>query len=505
MVTDKGAWTYAELVRRAEDLAANLQRDHANLQLRFAIDSADADVVVPALAAAALVGAEACVFPPDGPETAAELLSRFGQHVVVRRGGESWAEVSAGSLEIAAGAEGLDKLDQRGSGEIAAGTARPHLVLTTGTTGQPRGVRHDWSRLLRATERVQPAEDERWLLAYGLHQFAGLQVLLHVFAAGATLVAPTQRRPREGLVAMREHDVTHASATPTYWRFLLAELRSVGGPVPALRQITLGGEAAPGPVLEQIRRRFPTANLSHIYAASEFGATSSTKDGLPGLPADVLARGDEADIAMKIVDGELWVRSRVGMLGYHGEEPVAADEWRATGDLVELQGDRILFKGRVSEIINVGGVKVHPLPIEEAVAAVPGVQVARVFGRPNAMTGAIVAVEVVTASGADPDAVKAAVRAACADLPAAARPRSVKVVDEVDVAGERSSGGAHESGRRRHRRQPRSGGRDRRVLPRVGRSRGHLRTQHHSRGRSVVGRSCVGGEGDLRARRPGEA
>ena len=48
------------------------------------------------------------------------------------------------------------------------------------------------------------------------------------------------------------------------------------------------------------------------------------------------------------------------MLGYYGEEPVDADAWRPTGDLVEIVGDRIEFRGRVSEIINVGGVKVHP-------------------------------------------------------------------------------------------------------------------------------------------------
>ena len=63
-----------------------------------------------------------------------------------------------------------------------------------------------------------------------------------------------------------------------------------------------------------------------------------------------------------------------------------------------------MFRGRTSEVINVGGVKVHPLPIEERVGAVPGVDMARVYGRPNAMTGAIVAVEVVAAPGADTDA-----------------------------------------------------------------------------------------------------
>jgi acyl-CoA synthetase (AMP-forming)/AMP-acid ligase II len=172
-----------------------------------------------------------------------------------------------------------------------------------------------------------------------------------------------------------------------------------------------------------------------VYAASEVGSTGSVRDGRSGLHLSVLERGDDADVAMKIVDGELWVRSRIGMLGYYGEDPVDPDAWRPTGDLVEIVGDRIEFRGRTTEVINVGGVKVHPLPIEDLVEAVPGVQIARVFGRPNKMTGAIVAVEAVTAPGADPDAVTAAIREACADLPAAARPRSIRIVDELATLG----------------------------------------------------------------------
>ena len=162
------------------------------------------------------------------------------------------------------------------------------------------------------------------MLAYGPHQFAGLQILLHVFAAGATLVAPAPRRPREGLRAIRELGVTHASATPTFWRFLIAEMRADGGAVPRLDQITLGGEAIPAPLLEELRRTFPDARLSQVYAASEFGSTGSTRDGRSGLAVDVLDQGDDADVAMKIVDGELWIRSRAGMLGYYGEPPIDA-------------------------------------------------------------------------------------------------------------------------------------------------------------------------------------
>ncbi|KQX73905.1 class I adenylate-forming enzyme family protein [Aeromicrobium sp. Root472D3] len=425
VVTHTVSRSYGELLADARRVAAALTREGVG---RLAVVDHEAPFVVPLLAGAALAGVEVTQYPPVEPDEVRDLLARLGHDVLVT----DRADLSGLGARVLATHE-LLATDPAPSGPLPVD--RPHLVLTTGTTGAPRGVRHDWSRLVRGTSRVAPAPGQRWLLAYGLHQFAGLQVLLHVLAAGATLVAPAPRRPREGLAAMRELGVTHASATPTYWRFLVAEMRSDGGPVPALRQVTLGGEAVPGPLLDVVRSTFAGASVSQVYAASEFGSTGSMRDGRPGLSVDVLDRGDDADVDMRVVDGELWIRSRTGMLGYHGEPPVDADGWRATGDLVEVDGDRVLFRGRTSEIINVGGVKVHPLPIEERVAAVPGVDMARVHGRPNAMTGAIVALEVVPSRGVDLEALRSDLRSACADLPAAARPRSIRFVDTVDTTG----------------------------------------------------------------------
>jgi acyl-CoA synthetase (AMP-forming)/AMP-acid ligase II len=426
IVTDDAATGYGELVDRADRIAAVLRARGVH---RFAVLDHDATTVAALLAGASLAGAEACQYPPiDDVDEIVALATRFDHATIVTR-----------RTDLPDGLEALHPDAFTGPAERDAEPPgqRPLLVLTTGTTGTPRGVRHDWGRLLRSTRRIEPAPDERWLLAYGLHQFAGLQMLLHVFAAGATLVAPAPRRPREGLAAMRTHGVDCASATPTYWRFLLAELRADGGPVPELKQITLGGEAVPAAVLADLAATFPQAKLSQVYAASEFGSSGSVRDGRNGLSLDILSRGEDADVAMKIVDGELWVRSRIGMLGYYGAEPVDPDGWRPTGDLVEVVGDRILFRGRTSEVINVGGVKVHPLPIEERIGAVAGVDVARVYGRPNPLTGAIVAVEVVAAPDADRTAIESGIRAACADLPPASRPRSIKFVDSVSMAGDK--------------------------------------------------------------------
>ncbi|MDT4906692.1 MAG: hypothetical protein QOH52_4708 [Pseudonocardiales bacterium] len=425
IITDDRTIDYPALLAQAEGVAASLQARGID---RFGVLDHDAIDVVVLLAAASLVGAEMCLYPPleSGDEVVA-LAARVDHHVVVTN-----QELSADGVDLVLVSE-LDR--PRHSTPAEPPAVRPLLVFTTGTTGEPRAARHDWWRLLRPYAATAPAPAERWLLAYGLHQFGGLQLVLHVMASAATLVAPVPRRPREGLAAMRRHDVDHASATPTFWRWVLAELRRDGGPVPELRQVTLGGEAVPSRLHTDLETTFPEARISQVYAANEAGSMRSIRDGRNGLPLSALHERPDAAVALKIVDGELWVRSRTGMLGYHGEAGIEPDSWRATGDLVEVVGDRVLFRGRSTEIINVGGVKVHPLPIEERVSAVPGVEFVRVFGRPSPLAGAIVAIEIVPRDGADTDEIDAAVREACADLPAAAQPRSIRFVAEIATTG----------------------------------------------------------------------
>lgn len=429
IITNDRTIDYPQLVELADRIANDLRRRKI---IRFGIVDHDAINAVALLAAAASIGAETCVYPPV--ESASEigvLAERFDHDLLVSD--RTDLRYPAIVLPISALVSGPD---YGAPAPVEPGDGvRPLLVFTTGTTGFPRAARQDWNRVLRPFLPVRPAPMQRWLLAYGLHQFGGLQLLLHVLAAGATLVAPVPRVPRAGLAAMRRFGVQYASATPTYWRFVLAELHSDGGPVPDLQQITLGGEAVQSKLLTDLATTFPRARLSQIYGANESGNLRSVRDGENGLPLSVLDARPDADVQLKIVDGELWVRSRIGMLGYYGEEPIDPDAWRATGDLVEVVGDRILFRGRTSEIINVGGVKVHPLPIEERISALDGVEFARVYGRPNPVTGAIVAVELVAAHGVDRDALRDAVDETCADLPAAARPRSVRFVDTVATTG----------------------------------------------------------------------
>ena len=175
---------------------------------------------------------------------------------------------------------------------------------------------------------------------------------------------------------------------------------------------------------------------------------------MPGLAVDSLFSESNPTSSVRVDDGELWVRAGAGMLGYAGDEggdappaPTAPAGWRPTGDLVEIVGDRVLFRGRKSEVINVGGVKVHPLPVEDRIASLESVALARVFGRPNPLTGSIVAAEIVPVggvAGADVVTCGPQVKAAVADLPRAWHPRSVTFVDAIETRGGKTVRGTQE-------------------------------------------------------------
>ena len=430
VVTPEGTASYGELLEQSRRVATALRQRGI---MRFAIVEPDAAWVVGLLAGAALAGAEPCQYQPDSdPSVIAAQTAALGHTVVVTRRDDLAASSSVLRPEVLAAAQ---------PDTATSGGPQPLLIRTTGTTGAPKAARHDWRILTRTVAAVEPSPDQRWLLAYGPQQFAGVQVLLHTLASRATLVAPFPRLPKDCLQAVLEEKVTCVSATPTFWRFLLAEARSRAVRLPELQQITLGGEAVPQDLLDELRHLFPEANVSQVYASTELGSITSVRDGRHGLPVTALHGDDNPGATLRVDDGQLWVRAGAGMLGYVGSDDasgVGPHTWCPTGDLVEIVGDRVLFRGRDSEVINVGGVKVHPLPVEQRILALPDVQAARVYGRPSRLTGAIVAVDIVPSGGVKAtnlDKLRQSVNEVVANLPRACQPRSITLVDAIETRG----------------------------------------------------------------------
>lgn len=307
------------------------------------------------------------------------------------------------------------------------------IVLTTGTTGRPKAALYSWTRLVNQLQKVSEDSHRTWLLTYPLNHFAGIQVVLHSVVNGHTLVMPSSRQLEEFVKAIRMHGVDSISGTPTFWRMFTGRLKAREAEALHLKQITLGGEASTPELLARLKRVFTGAAITQVYATTELGACFSVKDGEPGFPASFLER-NVGNVRLKIVDGELYVQSRNRMLGYVGRDDFASDdEWIATGDMVELIGSRVLFRGRKSEIINVGGYKVHPGKVEAVILQVDGVQAVRVFGRPNPITGQLVAAALEPAQGIDDVSLVKKVREACAlHLGRAEQPREIDIREALE-------------------------------------------------------------------------
>ena len=285
------------------------------------------------------------------------------------------------------------------------------LLTTSGTTGKPKVAVHSIEVLAsRAMETKSRAEGSRWLLTFHPASFAGLQVILTVVVGGSELIALAHPNMTNLVQAAHEGRPTHISATPTFWRSLLVAVSATEHGLP-LQQITIGGEAVDQSTLNQLRRAYPQARLAHIYASTEAGALFAVRDGQAGFPAAWL-ESSVSGTRLRIRDGVLEILSPREMRGYVGDSAPknrTDDGWLVSGDLVEVTGDRVLFKGRTDNVINVGGAKVMPEEVENVLLQHEAVREARVFGQRNPLVGAVVCAEIVLASGFDEQTARASI------------------------------------------------------------------------------------------------
>lgn len=300
-------------------------------------------------------------------------------------------------------------------------------VFTSGSSGEPKLALHDWSRISQAgalaARRLAGAS---WLMAFNPVAYAGLQVFFAAEAGRGQIIYPT------GSCAVCdeifERGVVNAvSATPTWWRMAIAAL-SAGAKVGPLRQATLGGERVDQRVIDAVACVFLPERLTHVYASTEVGSAVAVSDRREGFPA-VWLEDPTRKTQLRVREGLLEVRSPYRMKRYAGatEAEVA---WYRTPDLVEVVGNRVLFRGRCDTVVNVGGAKVMLEEVERAVLALPEVLDCCVFTKASPITGALLAVEFVPQRGSRPE-VSHLKHSLSASLPPFAIPQIWKSVESL--------------------------------------------------------------------------
>jgi acyl-CoA synthetase (AMP-forming)/AMP-acid ligase II len=129
--------------------------------------------------------------------------------------------------------------------------------------------------------------------------------------------------------------------------------------------------------------------------------------GPPHGDVRIEIRGEDGTVLPPGEVGELWARSRLTFLAYHGDPERTAetlvDGWVRTRDLGHADEDGYLhIVGRAEDkiITGLGSFHIYPRPIEDVLTSHPDVSAAAVIGVPHDEAGEVAHAYVVLAPGA---------------------------------------------------------------------------------------------------------
>lgn len=263
-------------------------------------------------------------------------------------------------------------------------------IFTSGTTGQPKKVMHSIQTLTRSMRIGNKYKGQIWAYAYNPTHMAGLQVFFQAFENQNTLVNVFNQSREYVYRQIKEKNISHISATPTFYRLLLPFENTYGSVI----RVTLGGEKSDQHLYDSIKKIFPNAKINNVYASTEAGSLFAAKGDCFQIPESIKDK-------FKVVDDELLIHK--SMLGT-SDSFKFTDGFYHSGDLIEWVDEEqalFRFKSRKNELINVGGYKVNPGEVEVAIMDIEGVKQAMVYGKSNSILGNVLCADVVLEHGVE--------------------------------------------------------------------------------------------------------
>lgn len=316
----------------------------------------------------------------------------------------------------------VDQLSERGHAGL--------ILFSSGTSGESKGMLHDLDAFLNRYRVVRPRSDVTLQLLLADH-VGGMDSAFRTFFSGSTLVVPESRTAHAVGEAIERYKVTILPASPTFLNLMLLANVAEKYDCSSLELIAYGAEPMPEGLLARLVRSFPNVDFQQKFGTSETGAIRVKSRSRESL----YFRIKDLDVDWRVQADELWLKTSSRILGYLNadESSLEADGWYRTGDLVEVANDGCLrVIGRQSQLINVGGQKVHPAEIERVICEIEGVDACAVFAKPAPVTGSMVACAILTSSDLDLRTWKRLVRTHCRDRLASWKiPVSVELRDQL--------------------------------------------------------------------------
>jgi acyl-CoA synthetase (AMP-forming)/AMP-acid ligase II len=405
MIDDDGVLSYRELQLETESLAHELSDDGVGPGQAVGVMCRNGRGFVEAVFAAALVGADVVLVNTDFRIDALAAALSAHQITVMVADDEFAERVQAADESVVITDPATVKAHQGDSRPDVAAPGRI-VLLTSGTTGKPKGVPRTpqmrsavgvWVTIL---DRTRLRTGSRISVAMPMFHGLGLGMLMLTVALGGTVLTHRHFDAEAALAQASLHRADAFTAVPVVLARILDLPQRVRArnPVPYLCVVLSSGDRL-DPTLGQ---RFMDAYgdvLYNGYGSTEvgIGALATPADlrdapetvGKPvaGCPVRIFDKNDRP--VGPRVTGRIFVGGGLASEGYTGGGAKAViDSFNSTGDMGYLDNaGRLYIVGREDDMIISGGENVYPRAVENALAEHPDIAENAVIGVPDERFG----------------------------------------------------------------------------------------------------------------------
>ncbi|KIF73731.1 3-phosphoshikimate 1-carboxyvinyltransferase [Streptomyces sp. 150FB] len=299
--------------------------------------------------------------------------------------------------------------------------ATAQLLFTSGTTGEPKGVKQPSRNLVRAVSMEVRhlglgALDAVWVPSPLAHQTGFLYGMVLATVLGVPQILQSEWDAKRALQSLNEHGATFVQAATPFLSDLVKAVEDGGETPRNLRIFVATGATVPRGLAERAGR---------VLGADVCGAFGTTETCLGALsaPSDEPVQRWGSDgraldgIELRITDeqgrtlppgeeGNFELRSPTVFDGYLDRPELTAevfteDGWYRTGDLATIDAAGFLrITGRVKDVINRGGEKIPVAEVEQLLFAHPAVDDVAVVAMPDERLGERACAFVVLKDGA---------------------------------------------------------------------------------------------------------
>lgn len=296
------------------------------------------------------------------------------------------------------------------------------LYYTSGTTSDPKGVKHTDQTLIAAgvglAKALEVSSDDVGTIAFPYSHIGGPDYIVMMLVNGFPAVLIEKFTPAGAVAAYAKHGATIIGGSTAFYQMFLAEDQLVDGPaMPRLRAMAGGGAPKPPEIYYEVLEKMGVP-IAHGYGMTECpmicqGSPSDSDEQLAnteGAPVEgcevsiVKADGSEA---ARGEEGEVRVTGPMLFKGYTDrslEADAFDDQGRfRTGDLAVRHADgHVTLTGRVKDIIIRKGENISAKEVEDVLYTLPQVENAAVIGLPDRERGERVCAVIETAAGQEP-------------------------------------------------------------------------------------------------------